>query len=125
MGFDDVVEDVGRGVDALGVAVITVGVVHALALYVRDLVRPVAPMESYWSARRRIVRSVLLGLELLVAADIIRTIVVRPTFTSVGVLALIVLVRTFLSFALETEIRGRPPWRDPMGDAGDGAPPPA
>ena len=56
-------------------------------------------------------RSILLGLELLVAADIIRTVAVTPTFTSVGVLAVIVVIRTFLSFSLELEITGRWPWQ--------------
>ncbi len=56
-------------------------------------------------------RSILLGLELLVAADIIRTVAVTPTFQSVGVLAIIVVIRTFLSFSLELEITGRWPWQ--------------
>ena len=56
-------------------------------------------------------RSILLGLELLVAADIIRTVAVTPTYESVGVLAIIVLIRTFLSFSLELEITGRWPWQ--------------
>ena len=63
-------------------------------------------------------RSILLGLELLVAADIIRTVAVTPTFESVGVLAIIVLIRTFLSFSLELEITGRWPWqKQPAGAA--------
>jgi hypothetical protein len=56
-------------------------------------------------------RSILLGLEILVAADIIRTIAITPTFTTVGVLGLIVVVRTFLSFSLEAELDGQWPWR--------------
>ena len=65
----------------------------------------------YREYRQLLGRSILLGLELLVAADIIRTVAVTPTFTSVGVLAVIVLVRTFLSFSLELEITGRWPWQ--------------
>ena len=61
--------------------------------------------------RQLLGRSILLGLELLVAADIIRTVAVTPTFTSVGVLAVIVVIRTFLSFSLELEITGRWPWQ--------------
>ncbi len=56
-------------------------------------------------------RGILLGLEFLVAADIIGTVAVTPTFESLGVLAAIVLIRTFLSFSLEVEIEGRWPWR--------------
>ena len=61
--------------------------------------------------RQGLGRAILLGLEFLVAGDIIRTVAVAPTFTSVGVLALIVLVRTFLSFSLEVELENRLPWR--------------
>lgn len=65
----------------------------------------------YTSYRRQLARAILLGLEVLVAADIIATVAISPTLTSVGVLAGIVLVRTFLSFSLEVEIEGRWPWR--------------
>jgi uncharacterized membrane protein len=58
-------------------------------------------------------RSILLGLEFLVAADIIRTVAIEPTFYNVGVLALLVIIRTFLSFALGLEITGRWPWQKP------------
>jgi uncharacterized membrane protein len=68
-------------------------------------------MSVYRSYRQLLGRSILLGLELLVAADIIRTVAVTPTFESVGVLAIIVLIRTFLSFSLELEITGRWPWQ--------------
>ena len=69
------------------------------------------PKSVYRQYRQMLGRSILLGLELLVAADIIRTVAVTPTFTSVGVLALIVLIRTFLSFSLELEITGQWPWQ--------------
>ena len=67
--------------------------------------------EAYVAYRRNLGRAILLGLELLVAADIIGTVAVRPNLRDVGVLAAIVLIRTFLSFALEIEITGRLPWR--------------
>jgi uncharacterized membrane protein len=67
--------------------------------------------QTYHAYRKHLVRSILLGLELLVAADIIRTVAVALTFESVGVLALVVLIRTFLSFSLELEITGRWPWQ--------------
>ena len=70
-----------------------------------------ASMELYDSYRRQLSRGILLGLEFLVAADIIGTVAVEPTFRSVGVLGLIVLIRTFLSFTLEAEITGRWPWQ--------------
>ncbi|SIR64890.1 Protein of unknown function [Microbacterium sp. RURRCA19A] len=67
--------------------------------------------DVYSRFRRFLGRSILLGLELLVAADIIRTVAVTPTLASVGVLAAIVLIRTFLSWSLELEITGRWPWQ--------------
>ena len=72
--------------------------------------------DIYRRYRRSLGRSILLGLELLVAADIIRTVAVTPTFESVGVLGLIVLIRTFLSFSLELEITGRWPLQKPPGE---------
>ncbi|MEX2541425.1 MAG: DUF1622 domain-containing protein [Trueperaceae bacterium] len=75
--------------------------------------------QTYPVLRRRLARVTLLGLELLVAADIIATIAARPTFTSLGILALIVLIRTFLSFALEVEIEGRWPWQRASGKRSD------
>jgi uncharacterized membrane protein len=77
-----------------------------------------APLSFYRSYRQLLGRSILLGLELLVAADIIRSVAITPTFESVGVLAVIVLIRTFLSFSLELEISGRWPWQSqPAGSS--------
>jgi uncharacterized membrane protein len=112
MEFSDVVDSVGKAIDALGVVVTVVGIVAALlAAAVTSTRERLAMQISYSDLRRRIGRSVLLGLELLVAGDIIRTVAVTPTFESVGVLAVIVLVRTFLSFTLEVEISGHWPWQ--------------
>jgi uncharacterized membrane protein len=77
-------------------------------------------MSVYRSYRQLLGRSILLGLELLVAADIIRTVAVAPTYDSVGVLAIIVLIRTFLSFSLELEITGRWPWQKEPAASGSG-----
>jgi len=71
----------------------------------------------YHRYRRSLGRFILLGLELLVAADIIRTVAIAPTFETVGILGLIVLIRTFLSFTLELEITGRWPWQREPGQA--------
>jgi uncharacterized membrane protein len=109
MTFTEVVETVGTVLDGVGVAVIVVGVVSAAVVAVRAL----ASHETgvYPLFRRHLGRSILLGLELLVAADIIRTVAVTPTLGSVGVLAVIVVIRTFLSWSLELEISGRWPWQ--------------
>jgi uncharacterized membrane protein len=71
-------------------------------------------MDVYESYRRQLSQGILLGLEFLVAADIIDTVAVEPTLRSVGVLGLIVAIRTFLSFTLEVEIAGRWPWHTPV-----------
>lgn len=111
LGFDHVVETIGRTVEGAGVAVMVVGIAIAFVLYVRDLVTTSDRIGSYRGARHHIGRSILLGLELLVAGDIIRTVAVSPTFTSVGVLAIIVAIRSFLAMTLEMEIEGRWPWQ--------------
>jgi uncharacterized membrane protein len=105
--YGQIIDAIGRVFESAGVVAVIVGCVFALAGYVlgkRD-------DDAYAMVRRRIGRSILLGLELFVAGDIIRTVTVSPTFTTVGVLAVIVLIRTFLSFTLEVEIEGRWPWQ--------------
>lgn len=127
--FQEVMETVGKTVDVAGVAAIVLGVVTASLIAAGALVRKKDDVDVYHRYRRMLGRSILLGLELLVAADIIRTVAVTPTFQSVGVLAVIVLIRTFLSFSLELEITGRWPWQKEPGRRGDAAdsaaPPPA
>jgi uncharacterized membrane protein len=110
MDFQHIAEVIGQTVDALGVGVIVLGVLAATGAAALRLRRGEPAYQPY---RRQIGRSILLGLEFLVAADIIRTVAVEPSFTSVGVLAGIVLIRTFLSFSLELEITGRWPWQKP------------
>jgi uncharacterized membrane protein len=109
MDFYGIIETIGRVIDAAGVAAIIVGTIAALVGAVARYFRQVRPIYTWF--RRVLGRSILLGLELLVAADIIRTVAVTPTFESVAVLGLIVLIRTFLSFSLELEISGRWPWQ--------------
>ncbi|MDJ0457389.1 DUF1622 domain-containing protein [Pseudarthrobacter phenanthrenivorans] len=123
MEFREIIEAVGQLVDFAGVAVMVVGAVVSLPLAFRghqprQLPPGAGKLGFYRSYRQLLGRSILLGLELLVAADIIRTVAVTPTFESVGVLAIIVLIRTFLSFSLELEITGRWPWqKDPASGA--------
>lgn len=131
MDFRHIIETVGECVDFAGVAVMVVGALISIPLALRGhqprrLPAGAEKLTLYRSYRQLLGRSILLGLELLVAADIIRTVAVTPTFESVGVLAVIVLIRTFLSFSLELEITGRWPWqkesreaRDPAGAAAE------
>lgn len=118
MTFNDAIEAVGKGADAVGVGITAIGVSAALIAFVWRVARPAEPpVDAYRELRRNVGRSILLGLEFLVAGDIIRTVAIAPTFTSVGILAVIVAVRTFLSFTLEVELTSRWPWqRQPAHD---------
>lgn len=98
---------IGVAIDGVGVVIIVVGIVWAT---VRFLARHMGA-EHYESYRGRIGRSLLLGLEMLVAADIVKTIALDATFGSLGILAGLVAVRTFLSWSLVLEIDGRWPWQ--------------
>ena len=110
MQFKDVVEVVGKTVDAVGVIAIVAGIVWASWSSLR---RWPGDPDEFRLYRQRLGRAILLGLELLVAADIIRTVAVTPTFESAGVLGIIVVIRTVLSFSLEVELDGRWPWAKP------------
>ena len=110
MDLRGVIEIVGLAIDVLGVVVIVVAVALAGLTAARRRLAGDHPQAVFRGLRQSIGRGVLLGLELLVAGDIIRTVVIEPTFESVGVLGLIVLVRTFLSFSMEVELSGRWPW---------------
>jgi uncharacterized membrane protein len=109
MSYSDVVENVGMAVDGVGVAVIVVGGAIAATTAIRQIAR--RQDDVYRQFRQMLGRTILLGLELLVAGDIIRTVAAKPTLVSVAVLGAIVLIRTFLSFSLEVEITGNWPWQ--------------
>jgi uncharacterized membrane protein len=106
----EVIETTGSVIDAIGVAVIAGGGLLAVALTI-GRVRGGDGDGAYDFFRRRLGRAILLGLEFLVAADIIRTVAVTPTAESVAVLGGIVLIRTFLSFSLQLEMTGAWPWQ--------------
>jgi uncharacterized membrane protein len=114
--FQSTVDAISKVIDGVGVVVIVVGLLLATAAFARALLAPRTASgderSPYRVYRQAIGRAILLGLEFLVAADIIRTVAVDPTFTSVGVLAIIVAVRTFLSFTLDLELEGRWPWQE-------------
>ncbi|MDX1549132.1 MAG: DUF1622 domain-containing protein [Lysobacter spongiicola] len=102
--------------EMLGVAVIVLGFGYSLF---RTLRHPDSDIGRYQQLRQDLGRSILLGLELLVAGDIIRTVSVEPTMEGVLVLGMIVLVRTFLSISLEVELEGRWPWKRHEGTPGE------
>ena len=104
-------DDIARGIEWIGVAIIVIALVLSAARAVGDLRGGVAGTEVYQRGRAYFGRGILLGIETLVAADLIRTVAVQPTLENVLVLALIVVVRTLLSFSLDVEIEGVVPWR--------------
>jgi uncharacterized membrane protein len=109
--FTGVMEHVAQAFEALGALILAIGVLWSVWVAIVAWRRSRQPTTGYAALRRAFGRTLLLGLEVLVAADLIRTVAVSPTLDNVLVLGLIVLIRTFLSFSLEIEIEGVPPWR--------------
>ena len=110
MSYDDFISDVVKGVEALGAAIMVLGGVGALVVAAVAVAKPETRGGAYTQLRRNLGRAILLGLEVLIIGDIVRTIVVDPTFESVAVLGLIVVIRIILSFSLEIEMDGTWPW---------------
>src|SRR5471030_2215308 len=108
MSYEDFVSEVVKVCEGAGAGIMIFGGLFALARYVRQVFAGAS--ESYRELRANLGRVILLGLEVLIIADIIRTIVVDQSLESVGVLGLIVLIRIVLSFSLEVEIDGAWPW---------------
>ena len=98
---------IGVGIESFGVAVIVVGIGWSTYVFARDRMRE----EAYNVYKVRIGRTLLLGLELLVAADIVKTIALELTYVSLALLAGLIVIRTFLSWTLVLEIEGRWPWQ--------------
>ncbi|HVJ33783.1 MAG TPA: DUF1622 domain-containing protein [Terriglobia bacterium] len=98
---------VGDGIDIFGVVIIVIGIGWSTLHFCRRH----AEAPDYQRFKIRIGKTLLLGLEMLVAADIVKTIAVEPSFLSLGVLAGLVVIRTFLSWSLVLEIEGRWPWQ--------------
>ena len=109
--FSTAMDQVARGFEALGALILVIGVVWSVVLAVVAWRRSGSPQRAYAALRQAFGGSLLLSLEILVAADLLRTVAVAPSVKNVLVLGLIVLIRTFLSFSLEVEIDGVVPWR--------------
>jgi uncharacterized membrane protein len=107
----EAVQWVTRAIEILGILIILIGILVALVRFAARLDKPEEGQDRISCMRSNLGRSILLGLEFLVAADIINTVAIEPTLDSVVVLAGIVLIRTFLSWSLEVEIEGRWPWQ--------------
>jgi uncharacterized membrane protein len=119
---DSALEWISTGIEIAGVAIIVIGAVTATALFLRNGLSAGNWARSFDGYRANLGRGILLGLELLVAADIIGTVAVTPSLENLAVLGAIVLIRTFLSFSLEVEIEGRWPWQKGRGNP-NGDPP--
>jgi uncharacterized membrane protein len=111
MHFQDVMGAIVRVFEALGVAILVVGTVIAFVHYLLALRIGTERLAAFADLRAQLGRSILLGLEVLVAADIVRTIVEVPSLASAVSLGIIVLVRIALSFAIDVEVDGVAPWR--------------
>jgi uncharacterized membrane protein len=109
-------DGVSKAFEVVGVAVLVLGFALAVARSIQSLARTRNGPTSYRVLRNYFGWSVLLALEILVAADLIRTIAVQPTLENVAVLGIIVTIRTFLSFSLDIEIEGVLPWRRNAAD---------
>lgn len=99
-------------VETLGISVICLMALYALLYAIVQLVRREPVQQVYQNTRLLLGRGILLGLELLVAADIVHTVAVELSFATVGVLGIVVAIRTFLSVTLEVELTGRWPWQE-------------
>ena len=117
--FSGLMDHVGRGFEALGAAILVVGFIWSFVLAAVAARRFGWSAKAYLALRQAFGGTLLLGLEVLVAADLVHTVAVAPTLDNVLVLGLIVVIRTSLSFWLETDIEGVAPWRHAlMGGAG-------
>ena len=105
----ETIETAAAGIEILAVAIIVIAVAFGTTRFVLHAQQRVE--DAYEQYRVHLAKALLLGLEFLVAADIVRTVALEPTLVNVGILALLVVVRTFLSWSLVVEIEGRWPWR--------------
>ena len=110
MEFTEVISYAGYAIEGAGVFVVILGSIYSSLVYLRTF-RQLPKDTAYQNFRRQLGRSIILGLEFLIAGDIIRTVIVEPTLDNVIVLGIIVIIRTFLSMTLHLEIEGRWPWQ--------------
>jgi len=125
MSYEHTISEIVKVVEAAGAGIMVLGGLGSFLVFVPRALPPKTAQGSYDELRRNLGRCILLGLEVLIIADIVRTIIVDPTIESVAVLGIIVVIRILLSFALEVEIDGLWPWRrSQLARSGDAKPPP-
>ncbi|HET7217894.1 MAG TPA: DUF1622 domain-containing protein [Vicinamibacterales bacterium] len=105
----EAIELSAAGIELFAVAIIVISIVHGTLRYLLHIQQRVE--DAYASYKEQLSKALLLGLEFLVAADIVRTVALEPSLHNVAILALLVVIRTFLSWSLVVEIEGRWPWR--------------
>ena len=120
MTYEQFISDIVKVVEAVGAAIMIIGGLWAIIDYGASMIRPDGRSAAYPELRQRLGQAILLGLEVLIIGDIVRTIIVDPTIDSVTVLGLIVVIRIVLSFSLEVEIDGSWPWNRWRTDSGGG-----
>lgn len=116
MEFTELISITGYVIEAVGVFVVVVGMCISSFVFVRTY-RQLPEGVAYRTYRRQLGRSIILGLEFLIAGDIVRTVVVADTLQNVAILGLIILIRSFLSVTLHLEVEGRWPWQTEKRDA--------
>lgn len=110
MSFFSSMQYIGNGIDAFGVLLIILGSIGATYYFIKETLET-SLTQSYTLYRQRVGRAILLGLEFLVAGDIVRTVAVSPSLLSITILGGIIIIRTILSMTLQLEVEGRWPWQ--------------
>ena len=110
MQFIEIISVAGYAIEAVGVLVVVIGSSVSLFFFLSTF-RKLPDGLAYVTYRRQLGRSIILGLEFLIAGDIVRTVVVADTLENVAILGLIILIRSFLSVTLHLEVEGRWPWQ--------------
>jgi len=116
MQFTELISIVGYAIEAVGVLVIVVGLCVCSVVFIRTF-RHFPEGRAYRTYRQQLGRSIILGLEFLIAGDIVRTVVVADTLENVAILGVIILIRSFLGITLHLEVEGRWPWQAEKRDA--------
>lgn len=116
MQFIEIISVAGYAIEAVGVLVVVAGSCFSSVVFIRTF-RNLPEGVAYKTYRRQLGRSIILGLEFLIAGDIVRTVVVADTLENVAILGLIILMRSFLSLTLHLEVEGRWPWQAERYDA--------
>ena len=107
----ELIEELGLWIDLVGVVVIVLGIAWGILLAASDFFKKIEAKVIYKNSRHRFGRSIVLGLEILVASDIIHTVGVEPTLENAGVLAILILVRTFINWTMVLDLEERWPWQ--------------